>query len=290
MPIVARCPNPACGQTLQVPDQYAGMQGKCPNCGTMVTFQPAAAAAAAPGPAGPPAYAPPAAPPPAYTPPAAQPAYPPAAGPDAYMAQAPGAAGTYPPPPLGQVPAPPAGPSMSPQELVQLICVPAGLFFLVLLLIACLVPWVFTHAPWDSSLNMRNLNGIGFGEAGIFFILCLLTAAVVGLTYLFRQALPLAATVAAGFGTFAFFFFLAEVVRFGSYAKAGIWIGLVAAMGAAGAFITLAVFRPMESPALQSQSMPLLRRHGATALAIACGIGLGLFFLVLTALSGTTAG
>src|SRR5262245_17659344 len=189
MPIVARCPNPTCGQTLQVPDQYAGMQGKCPTCGTMVTFQPTPAPAAAPAAA---------APAPAYTPPAA---------PEAYTAQAPAAPGAYPPPPVvGQVPVPPpAGPSMSPQELVQLICVPAGLFFLVLLLIACLVPWVFTHAPWDSSLNMRNLNGIGFGEAGIFFILCLLTAAVVGLTYLFRQALPLAATVAAGFGTFAFF-------------------------------------------------------------------------------------
>src|SRR5262249_53912758 len=211
-------------------------------CGTMVTFQPTPAPAAAPAAA---------APAPAYTPPAA---------PEAYTAQAPAAPEAYPPPPVvGQVPVPPpAGPSMSPQELVQLIFVPAGLFFLVLLLIVCLVPWVFTHAPWDSSLNMRNLNGFGFGEAGIFFILCLLTAAVVGLTYLFRQALPLAATVAAGFGTFAFFFFLAEVVRFGSYAKAGIWIGLVAAMGAAGAFITLAVFRPMESPALQSQSMPLL--------------------------------
>jgi hypothetical protein len=179
---------------------------------------------------------------------------------------------------------------MSTQELVQMICVPAGLFSLFLLLIACLVPWVFTHAPWDSSISLRNLNGIGFGEAGIFFILCLITAAVVGLTYLFRQALPLAVTIAAGFGTFAFFFFLAEVVRFGSHAKVGIWLGLVAAVGAAGAFITLAVFRPMEIPALQSQSLPLLRRHGGTALVVACGIGLGLFYLVLTALSGTSAG
>jgi hypothetical protein len=284
MPIVARCPNPTCGQTLQVPDQYAGMQGKCPNCGTMVTFQPAPAAAAAPA-AGPPAYTPPAAPPPA-----APPAYTPPAGPDAYTAQAPGAAGTYPPPAVGQVPAPPAGPPMSPQELVQLICVPAGLFFLVLMLIACLVPWAYGGAMSGSTVVVRNLNGIALGEAGIFFVLCLLVTAMVGLTYLFRQALPLAATIAAGFGTFAFFFFLAEVVRFGSHAKAGIWIGLVAALFTEGAFGTLAVFRPLESAALQSLSMPLLRRHGGLALAVACGIVLGLFYLVLTALSGTAAG
>jgi hypothetical protein len=169
--------------------------------------------------------------------------------------------------------------------LVQLICVPAGLFFLVLLLIACLVPWAFAGAVSGSTVVVRNINGIWLGEAGIFFVLCLLVTAMVGLTYLFRQALPLAATIAGSFGTFAFFFFLAEVVRFGSNAKAGIWIGLIAAIGTAGAFITLAVFRPMESPALQSLSMPLLRRHGGLALAVVCGVGLGLFYLVLTALS-----
>jgi phage FluMu protein Com len=36
MPITARCAG--CGQILSVQDQFAGMQGKCPTCGTIVTF------------------------------------------------------------------------------------------------------------------------------------------------------------------------------------------------------------------------------------------------------------
>jgi len=177
---------------------------------------------------------------------------------------------------------------MSPQELVQLICVPAGLFFLALLLIACLVPSAVGGAVSGSTVVVRNMNGIALGEAGIFFILCLLTAVMVGLTYLFRQAVPLAATVAAGFGIFAFWFFLTEMIwitRLFSSAKAGIWIGLFAAIFAAGALTTLAVFRPMESPALQSLSAPLLRRHGGLFLALASGAGLGFIYLILTVLA-----
>ena len=263
MPIVARCPNPTCGQTLQVPDQYAGMQGKCPTCGTMVTFQPAPAAAAAPGPAGPPAYTPPAAPPPAYTPPA---------GPDAYMAQAPGAAGTYPPPPVvGQVPAPPAGPSMSPQELVQLICVPAGLFFLLLLLIACFLHWA-------------GVSGMARGDTGIFLILTLMVGTVLGLTYLFKAWLPAIAASGAGFAAFAFFFMLGGIIRYRG-SGAGVWVGLVGALGLAGALITLAIFRPVESPTLQSLNLPLMKPHGGLVVAVVVGVGLGFVYLILTAVS-----
>jgi hypothetical protein len=260
MPIVARCPNPTCGQTLQVPDQYAGMQGKCPTCGTMVTFQPApAAAAAVPAPA---------APPPAYSPPAA----PPPGAPEAYTAQAPAAPGAYPPPPVvGQVPAPPAGPSMSPQELVQLICVPAGLFFLLLLLIACFLHWA-------------GVSGVGRGDTGIFLILTLMVGTVLGLTYLFKAWLPAIAVSGAGFATFAIFFMLGGIIRYHG-SGAGVWVGLVGALGLAGALITLAIFRPVDSPTLQSLNLPLMKPHGGLVVAVMVGVGLGLLYLIVTAVS-----
>jgi hypothetical protein len=265
MPITARCPNPSCGQTLQVPDQFAGSTGKCPTCGTAVTFQ-----AGSPG-------APPPMPPAAPPPPAG--AYAPA------PPQAPAVGGFAPPPsnaPIGMYPteALPAGPPMDPAKLVEMICVPAGLFFLALVLLACFLPWV------DSGLV--SLNGFALGDAGIFFVLSLMVAALTGLTYLLRQLLPPVAVLGAGFGSFAFFFTIAEVIKLGKYgagAKAGVWLALVAAIGIAGAFITLALFRPLETPMTQSLTSPVLKRHGGLFLAIASGVGLGFVYLVLTALS-----
>jgi hypothetical protein len=277
MPIVARCPNPTCGQTLQVPDQYAGMQGKCPTCGTMVTFQPDPTAAA-PAPAAAPAAA-------AYTPPAA---------PDAYTAQAPAAPGAYPPPPVvGQVPAPPGGPPMSPQELVQLICVPAGLFFLFLLIICTFLPWgppkfirgIVFFAEAARSAQVPNFSGIHLFDAGFFMVLCLLLGAVGSLTYLFKWLLPTVAAVGAGFGIFAVFFLLGAITDYGGTARVGIWLGLVAAIGTAGSFVTLAIFRPVESPTLQSLNLPLMKPYGGLVIAGVFGAGCGVLYLILAAIS-----
>jgi hypothetical protein len=279
MPILARCPNPSCGQTLQVDDQYAGRQANCPSCGTVVTFQ--ASSPGAPPPAPPPA--PPAPPPGAYT---APPAQAPAVG---SFAPPPGAApaGTYPAAPYrGEEP--PAGPPMDPAKLVEMICVPAGLFFLALTLLACFLPWTYTFDPFRPLQGgLHSLNGFYLREAGFFFALCLIVTALSGITYLFRQLLPLAAVVGAGFGCFAFLFFIASVITAGRYGgvHAGVWLGLVSAVFIAGAFITLALFHPLESPLTQSLSAPLLKRHGALFLAIASGVVLGFLYLVLAALA-----
>src|SRR5207253_7449 len=99
-------------------------------------------------------------------------AYPPAA-PAAYM---PAPAGGYPPPP----PPGPARPPMSPQELVNLICMPAGLFFVFLLLLTAFMPWA-RHV-----LGM-TLSGLALGDAGVFLVLCLLVGALGGLSYRFKE-------------------------------------------------------------------------------------------------------
>jgi hypothetical protein len=161
---------------------------------------------------------------------------------------------------------------MSPQQLVQLICVPAGLFFLLLLLIACFLPW-------------GGLSGVARGDTGIFLILTLMAATALGLTYLFKASLPAVAADGAGFGAFAVFFMLGGVIRYHG-SGAGIIVGLIAALGVAGALITLAIFRPVESPALQSLNLPLMKPHGGLVVAVVAGAGLGLLYLILTAIAG----
>jgi hypothetical protein len=259
MAIQATCPNPTCRQSLQVPDQYAGAQGKCPKCGTLVLFPHPAAAAV---PAAPPAAPPPLAPSgnsPAYTaaPPAPAP-YDPAALP-------------------GPAPPVPAGPPRSTAELVQMICLPAGLFFLFMLIICSFLPW--------AGSPLVSFSGVRLGDAGIFLVLCLLVGAAAGLTYLFKWLLPSVAAVAAGFGILAFFIMLGGLIAYGGEARVGVWLGLFMAIGAAGAFITLAVFRPVESPALQELKLPLMKPHGGLILAAAAGVVIGFFYLILTAIS-----
>src|SRR5262245_45905639 len=103
MPITANCPG--CGQLLSVGDEFAGAVGKCPTCGTAVTF--AAAGAAPPPPA-------PALPPPATA----------ASPPPAFQAD------------MAGYPAPPPGPPRDITELLTIIGVATGTFFLFLLFIS----------------------------------------------------------------------------------------------------------------------------------------------------------
>src|SRR5262249_48617073 len=134
----------------------------------------------------------------------------------------------------------------------------------------------------------HNANGLALGQAGILLILCLIFAALAGITYLLRQLLPLSAAAGAGVGTFAFFFFIASIILVGKYhgsAKIGIILRLIAAIFISGAFVTLSVFRPLEIPVTQSMSAPLLKRHGGLLLAVASGVVLGFVYLVLTALA-----
>ncbi len=275
MPIFARCPNSACGQTLQVPDQYAGQQAPCPMCGSPVTFTPGAA---------PPSSAQPSAPPPPASyqqPPPPPPYVPPAPGAPAAEAYQP-VPGGYPPAPEGYQPAP-AGPPMSVPELVQLICLPVGLFFLFLLIVAAFLSWGPKRIVGSSGVLG---SGVRIMDAGVLLALCVLVGVAAGLTYLWKDLLPRIAVGAAGFGVFTVFFMLGAVVEYGSNARAGVWIGLVAAFGVAGAFATLAFFRPLELTLPDSQRVaPFLKRNGALLIAVGAGAGLGFLYLLLAILS-----
>jgi hypothetical protein len=262
MPIIGQCPNAACGQQLQVPDEYVGQQAPCPTCGTMVLFAaptpptpaPAANGPALPAPSMPPAYAPP-----------------PPAGPGAYTMQPP--AGVSSPPP-----GPPAAFSASTLELVQTFVLPAGLFFLALTVVSIFL-------PWDAAFS-----GIGSRSAIVLLFTCLGVGGLAASSYRFKELLPLDAVIAAGFGTFLFFVMLAELTARGGGARGGLWLGVVMALFVAGAFTTLAVFRPLTWRLLRQNLPPLVKQHGALLFAHALGFGLGVFYLVVTAASGPVLG
>jgi hypothetical protein len=156
---------------LSVGDEFAGAQGKCPTCGTLVTFQ-GPPAAAAPPPGGPPPGSYQASP---YTPP--------------------GEAGMP-----GYAPAPP-GPPRDNTELFTMLGLGGAAFSVLLLLIGTLLAWV----------PVIHLSGIHLGDGRMVFCLSLLLGALLGLSFLTRPLLPLAVVVAGAFGTFFFLIMLSGV-------------------------------------------------------------------------------
>jgi hypothetical protein len=129
-----------------------------------------------------------------------------------------------------------------------------------------------------------SISGVRMGDAGLLAVFCLLVGGAAGLTYLFKNVLPHVAALAAGFGVFSFFYMLGILLEYpGMIRGAGIWIGLIAALGVGGAFITLALFRPAESSAATTVKLsPLLKRHAALFLSLAGGGGVGFLFLLLS--------
>jgi hypothetical protein len=236
MPITAVCPG--CKQTLSVPDQYAGMQGKCPTCGTDVLF----AAAALP--------IIPVAPTPAPATPDVPPGVPPAFA--TTVPQAPAAPFTL------------AG--LDPRASIFL---PVGLFFLLLLAIATCLPW-------------RGGTGIRWANATLLLMECLLVGATVGSTFYFKDNLRLNALIGAAFGTFAFFVMIGEISRFRG-GEAGLWIGLLSALGILAPFIVLAVLRPLDWAYMKTINMPPVFQHyGALVASQAVAFLFGFLYLLLT--------
>jgi hypothetical protein len=103
------------------------------------------------------------------------------------------------------------------------------------------------------------------------------------LTYLLKPILTRVIAVAAGFGTFSFFVMLGAMLEYSGFTGAGVWVGLFAAMGVAGVFITLSLYHPVESKTADAIKLsPLLKRHAALFLSIAIGGGFGFIYLVLS--------
>jgi len=162
MAITAPCPG--CGQILSVQDQYAGMQGKCPTCNTIVPFPAAPNVEAA----------------------KALPPMPPASPPTA-----------VPPPPASESffsagPAPAGLASLDPLMLTN-IGLGAATFFYLLLLISPFLNW----GP-----SGFVIAGTNFSDGRMLFCLTLAMIAVVALNFLNRRFLPQAMVLAGAFATF----------------------------------------------------------------------------------------
>ena len=255
MPITAQCPG--CKQSLSVPDQYAGAQANCPTCGTAVVF-PAAGA-----PPAPPAYAPP--------PPAAPPAQ------SAWE-------------PAGQAyPAAPAGPPRDNTELLTTIGLGVGIGFLALLALSTFLHWFAASAVFNGPgggvrvLSLGSSSGLRFGDGRLVLLLSLLLGAAVGWNFFSRKFLSLTMVLAGAFGTFAFMVMLAHIGRF---AGAGIYVGLVAAMGVMGGCIWTAVRCPLTLAMPGAATQPAFTRvYGALLGSQTAALVFGVIYWILRAAS-----
>jgi hypothetical protein len=257
MPITASCPG--CGQTLAVQDQFAGMQGKCPSCNTVVTFPSAGSAAVTP------------VPPPVASPPASPVAPPPA----------------MPGPPVGAIPGPPRLP-MDPMVLT-LIGLGVGTFFFLLLLISLFLNWrVEVITDLGSVILPRNgisfsdaRTGISFGDGRTLFCLTLVMLVGVALNFVDRRFLPQCMVVAGAFATFVFLMMLG---RIGS-GTAGVLLGFFAALGAAAGCIWTAVRQPcvLDTPLIKG-GQSFFRTYGALLAAEAVAFGFGVLYWLLRAI------
>ena len=202
MPITATCPS--CSQLCQVEDRHAGMMVRCPKCGNIIQVaRPDAAAAPMP------AASPPATP----TPPPATPG------------AAPG----------------PAGPGFV--ETIQQSATSFGLDALALKLlyagVGCLGGMIlFTFFPWASSVLVTIL-GISLVEGALSF---LLSAGVIGFLVVVlvvlkkKEVFDISLWVAGGWSALAVLWRLFDVARFGHIAGIGLYLSLLASLGAAGTF------------------------------------------------------
>jgi hypothetical protein len=259
MAITAQCPG--CGQTLSVQDQYAGMQGKCPTCGTVVSFP-----AAAPAPLAEPVHLPA-----GVTPSASAPA----ADPFACVPPAPSASWSL--------------ATMDPQLLTYL-GLGIATFFYLWLLTSPFLNW--GRRPGDlsgSEIDMLRSHlelkpGTRFGDGRMLFCLALAMLVVVALNFLDRRFLPQSMLLAGAFATFAFLMMLGRLGGGG----AGIYIGLFGALGAAAACLWTAVRHPFVLATPHIQGGPsFFRTYGGLLGAEAAAFVFGVFYWLLRAIFAT---
>jgi hypothetical protein len=239
-----------------VQDQDAGKPGKCPVCGMAFMF-----------PGGPAPHVPlePFA---VHPPPSVPPAFP------EVGAAAPGfsSAGAA---------APPRPFSLAGLDQITSITLPIGLFFLFLLALSTLLPWV--RLPWISG-EMRSFSGLNLARGTLLLLLCLMVGTLAAATIYFKENARRSAVVGAGFGTFAFFVMIGELSRASRTggSSVGLWLGLVAALGIIAPFIVLGVQRPLDWAHLKTLNLPpIIQRFGALAASLVGALLLGFLYLVL---------
>jgi hypothetical protein len=234
-----------------VQDQDAGKPGKCPVCGMAFLFP------------GGPAPQVPLEPFAVHPPPNVPPAFP------ELGAAAPGFASAGPA-------APPRPFSLLGLDQITSITLPIGLFFLFLLALSTLLPWV--------SGPIRSFSGLNLSGGALLLLLCMMVGATAGATLYFKENVRRSAVVGAGFGTFAFFVMIGELSRASRMggSSVGLWLGLVAALGIIAPFIVLGVQRPLDWPHLKKLNLPpIMQRFGALAASLVGALLLGFLYLVL---------
>jgi hypothetical protein len=258
MAITARCPG--CGQILSVEDQYAGQQGQCPTCKTVVLFSGTANVQ--------PAAAPPVAPAPSATAPGPSP---------------PTETYGY----TGAAPAPAGGLAALDPLMLTYAGLGTAVFFYLLLLVSTFLSWRVVGGGsvtiGDRSITSPALvmAGTAFGDGRMLLCLTLMILGVVAINFLNRRFLPEAMVLGGSFATFTFLMMLGWIAGSG----AGIIIGLIASLGGAGACIWTAVRQPfvISSP-LVPGGQSFFRAYGALLVAEAAALILGVFYCLLRAI------
>jgi len=231
-----------------VQDEHAGMQGKCPKCGTVLTF-PSAAPPVLP-------VEPFSAQPPPVLPPA----------PPLLSSSAPGYAAAAPSPLGGNF-------SLAGLDPVASITLPIGLFFLALTALS-------TFLPWQAQ---PSRSGIALADATLFLLLCLMVGGIVGTTFYFKDQLQLNVVIGGGFGTFSFFVVVGEMSHHSRLGGTGwgLWLGFVSTIGVVAPFVVLAVLRPLDWPYVKTLNMPpVVQRYGALGISQIGALLFGFVYLL----------
>jgi hypothetical protein len=179
----------------------------------------------------------------------------------------------------------PSAPAAPAPGLEQATAIPVyvGLGGLGLLAISCFLPWI--------SLFGFNWLGIQSGFFGGILMLLLALAGGAGVAvgaFAQRNLLPLMLLGGILAGTYSFIWFIIFLIKAGSVAGIGIWLGLIASAAASGALTFAALGKPYRLPPFQKEgTVPLLRDHGGLLIAHATGLLLGL--VICLALFGVGA-
>jgi hypothetical protein len=158
---------------------------------------------------------------------------------------------------------------------------PIGLFFLFLEALA-------TFLPWKSNPLGGSVTGLGGSDATLLLFLCLAVGGIAATIFVFKENLRQGAMIGAAFGTFLFFVIMAEISNAsrGGRVLVGLWIGLLAALGILGPFVTLAILRPLDWPYLKGLNMPPgAQQYGALMISQGAALLWGILYLLITVTS-----
>jgi hypothetical protein len=189
------------------------------------------------------------------------------------------------------LPSGPSGLAALDPETLTLIGLGIATFFYVVLLVSPFLAWrslgganlSYGDINMNINLPVHNVKGTVFGDGRMLFCLTLAMLVIVAVNFLNRRFLTQAMVLGGAFATFVILMMLAWV----SSGQAGVILGLIAALGAAGGCIWTAVRQPflMESPLLPG-GLSFFRTYGALLAGEAAALVLGVLYCLLRVIFG----